>query len=78
MNVPSYNALIERDKLIKTVQELCEQSNSDNAAVASLENGIEVAADGGVYIKGVGGYDGTNAGESGVKTLQEVLEDMAG
>lgn len=74
MNVPSYNALIYRDKLIKTVQELCENSNSN----AQWSKGMEVTDTGDVYIMGVGGYDGTNAGESGIKSLQEVLEDLAG
>ena len=32
MNVPSYSALIDRDKLIKTVQELCEIVNELQAA----------------------------------------------
>ena len=33
--------------------------------------------DGDVYIKGIGGYDGTNAGATGVKTLQEVIESIS-
>lgn len=30
-----------------------------------------------IYVKGVGGYDGTNAGQPGVKTLQEVIESIS-
>lgn len=31
--------------------------------------------DGDVYVKGVGGYDGTNAGTSGIKKVAEVIND---
>ena len=79
MNVPSFNALLDKTKLIKTVQEVSEAVN-DCESKTSIEfeagkNAIEVDADGGVYIYGVGGYDGTNAGGSGIKTLQEVLAE---
>ena len=30
---------------------------------------------GDVYIKGIAGYDGTNAAQTGVKTLQQILTD---
>ena len=79
MNVPSFDALFSsRDKLVRTVMDLCEQSNSNEAATETIESAIEVDANKGLYVYGVGGYDGTNAGQSGVKTLQEVLTELAG
>ena len=36
MNVPSYSALINRDKLIKTVQELCEDDNTSAMALSEI------------------------------------------
>ena len=39
---------------------------------SSRANAVEVMQNGDVYVKGIGGYDGTNAGASGVKTLQEL------
>ena len=39
-------------------------------------NAFEVMANGEVYILGVGGYDGTNAGTSGIKSIQEALRDI--
>lgn len=77
MNVPSYDALFtSRDRLVKTVMELCEGSN--NIPSKNLDVAFEATSTGDVYVMGVGGYDGTNAGEAGVKTLQEVLSDLAG
>ena len=37
------------------------------------KNAFEIMQNGDVYVKGIGGYDGTNAGASGVKTLQAVI-----
>lgn len=39
-------------------------------------NAFEIMANGDVYIKGLGGYDGTNAGQSGVRTLQQILANV--
>lgn len=39
-------------------------------------NAFEVNTDGDLYIKGTGGYDGTNISENGVKSVQEVLSDV--
>ena len=36
-------------------------------------NAIEVMDNGDVYVLGVGGYNGKNAGEEGVLTLQQIL-----
>ena len=73
MNVPSYSALIYRDTLIKTVQELCENSNSAASSIASYDSMFKVAGTS-LYIVGVGGFDGTNEDDPNVKSLQEVLE----
>ena len=40
------------------------------------KNAIEILSDGAIYVFGVGGYDGTNAGVSGAKTLQDVSISM--
>lgn len=40
------------------------------------KNAEETKTDGKKYITGIGGYDGTNAGGEGVKSVQEVLEGM--
>lgn len=40
------------------------------------KNAYEVTTDGSVYIKGIGGYDGTNIGASGVKSVQQVIQDL--
>ena len=37
------------------------------------KNAVEVMQNGDVYVKGVGGYDGTNPGATGIKTLQQSL-----
>ncbi len=37
------------------------------------KNAHEIKRDGKHYVFGIGGYDGTNAGESGVKSLQEAM-----
>lgn len=42
-------------------------SNSDR------KNAFEVMDNGDIYVYGLGGYDGTNAGTSGIKTLQQIL-----
>ena len=76
MNIPSFDALFSsREKLVRTVQDLCQDSNSNQTATSAQEVDPETK---GLYIYGVGGYDGTNAGEEGVKTLQEVLTELAG
>ena len=72
MNIPSKSVLIYRDKLIKTVQQLCEESNN----AQQWQKAFEVTDTGGLYLMGVGGYDGTNADDPETKTLQQVLEDM--
>jgi len=41
-------------------------------------NAIEVMQNGEIYIIGLGGYDGTNAGVSGVKSLQVLLAELDG
>lgn len=40
------------------------------------KNAFEIMSDGRVYVFGVGGYDGTNAGASGVQTLQQVISNL--
>ena len=76
MNVPSYDALLNKTRAIRTIQELCEGANK--VPSKTLDNAFYATSDGDVYLMGVGGYDGTNAGEAGVKTLQQVLQDLAG
>ena len=39
----------------------------------NLANNEPLEINGDIYVKGVGTYDGTNAGESGVKTLKDIL-----
>ena len=39
----------------------------------NLANNEPLEINGDVYVKGVGTYDGTNAGENGVKTLKDIL-----
>lgn len=39
-------------------------------------NAFEIFTNGQIYIKGVGNYDGTNAGESGVLSLQDMLSSL--
>lgn len=77
MNTPSYSVLLNRDNQIRAIQELYENVNDlevkKGIEFESGKNAIEVDSEGGVYIYGIGGYDGTNAGEAGVQTLQEVL-----
>ena len=41
------------------------------------KNAFEVMQNGDVYVLGLGGYDGTNAATSGVKTLQTVISDLS-
>lgn len=48
-----------------------------NGAFNAPKNMFEIMKNGDVYVMGVGGYDGTNAGASGIKTLQTVLSDLA-
>ena len=40
------------------------------------KNAFEIMENGDIYIYGKGGYDGTNAGQSGVKSLQQILTDL--
>lgn len=40
------------------------------------KNAFEIMDNGDVYVIGIGGYDGTNAGVSGVKTLQQLLASL--
>lgn len=40
---------------------------------STRQNAFEIMANGDTYVYGVGGYNGTNAGESGVNTLQDSL-----
>ena len=40
------------------------------------KNAFEIMQNGDVYVKGLGGYDGTNAGASGVLTLQAILSGI--
>ena len=77
MNVPSYEALLDKERLLKVIRELCEKVNALENNSATIKEGIEVISNGDVYISGVGGYDGTNAGEDNILTLQEILEDLA-
>lgn len=42
----------------------------------SRTNGIEMTSGGLTYVKGVGGYDGTNAGTTGVKDLASVVRNI--
>lgn len=42
----------------------------------SRTNGIEITSGGSTYVKGVGGYDGTNAGTTGVKDLASVVRNI--
>lgn len=38
------------------------------------KNAYEIMQNGDIYVLGIGGYDGTNAGQSGIKTLQDILK----
>ena len=40
------------------------------------ENAVAVLYDGEVYIRRIGGYDGTNIGVLGVKSIRQVIDDM--
>ena len=40
------------------------------------KNAVEVMQNGDVYVIGIGGYDGTNAGQAGVLTLQEIINGI--
>ena len=42
---------------------------------SNRKNAFEIMQNGDVYIIGIGGYNGTNAAQSGVKTLQQILID---
>ena len=42
------------------------------------QNAFEVDKDGNVYIKGIGNYDGTNIGATGVKSVQQVIAELSG
>lgn len=39
-------------------------------------NAFEIDVNGNVYIKGIGTYDGTNIGQNGVKSVQQVIADL--
>lgn len=41
------------------------------------QNAFEVDVNGNIYIKGIGGYDGTNITGTGVKSVQEVIAELA-
>lgn len=41
------------------------------------KNAVEVMQNGDVYVIGIGGYDGTNAGRAGVLTLQAIINGIA-
>ena len=70
MNTPSYNVLLNKEKLIKTVQDLCNNINEVQETTSIFKVGNNNA----LYIIGVGGFDGTNEDDPEVKSLQEVLE----
>ena len=40
-------------------------------------NAVEVMVNGDVYIKGIGGYDGANAGGTDIKTVQETISTLS-
>ena len=48
-------------------------SIGSGSSTTNRSNIFEVMSNGDIYIKGIGGYDGTNAGQSGIQTLQDVL-----
>ena len=64
-----------REKLVKAVLDLIEKVNALESKTATLDV-MEKTDDGKLYVNGIGGYDGTNAGETGILTLQEVIEDL--
>lgn len=41
------------------------------------KNAFEIMQNGDVYVIGLGGYDGTNVGQEGVKTLQQVITSLS-
>ena len=79
MNVPSYEALLDKETRLNVLRELCEIVNNLQASDANYKAAMNATSDGDLYINGnlyvngVGGYDGTNAGEDGGETLQEVV-----
>lgn len=40
------------------------------------QNAIEIMQNGDVYVMGIGGYDGKNAADAGIKTLQQVIAEI--
>jgi len=78
MNVPSIEALLDKETRLNILRELCEIVNDLQASDANNKAAMEATSEGDLYVKGVGGYDGTNAGEENVLTLQEVIEDLEG
>lgn len=44
-------------------------------SASDRKNAVEVMQNGDVYVKGIGGYDGTNATDTASKTLKDVVED---
>ena len=79
MNVPSYEALLDKETRLNVLRELCEIVNNLQASDANYKAAMNATSDGDLYINGnlyvngVGGYDGTKSGEDGVETLQEVI-----
>ena len=79
MNVPSIEALLDKETRLNILRELCEIVNNLQASDANYKAAMNATSDGdlyvngNLYVNGVGGYDGTNAGEDGVETLQEVI-----
>lgn len=71
-----------REKLVKTVLDLIEKVNNLGSKTTTLEGKatmldlMKKTDDGKLYVNGIGGYDGTNSGETGILTLQEVIEDL--
>lgn len=68
-------------KFNKSVQ----SSNTAIATIATIgigedkdnrKNATEIKQNGDVYIIGIGGYDGTNSGAEGIKTVQGVVADV--
>lgn len=49
-----------------------------NGASGAPSNALEIKKNSDVYLVGVGGYDGTNAGASGVITLQDAINNGGG
>ena len=48
----------------------------NTADCSSPSNALEVLDDGKVFIRGIGGFNGLNSTTSGVKSVQEVIEEL--